>query len=480
MLAISNYAKARHIEISPLVQGLGHAGFILKHHWELRESVNSDWEFCPSDPRTYELQFDLYRDALEAFPHGKYLHIGGDEVGAIGFDERCRATGKTSFELQMMWLQKVCDFAVDAGRTPIFWDDMPLKNAGLWPMVLEDHDKEALDKVWNAERLDQAIALFPKECIYMRWNYDDPTYLPHRRLLDWYAGKDLKVMGATAASDGGSPVMPRHNSKIADIRAFNDLVATNKLEGILATSWDDGSPHLETVWRGFIAQAEFGWNPRSRTVEEYVTAHAQREFGFKPKQEGTAFIKELESALEFYDGALVQSGRRNPAWGTTNYQLIDLPQTDHPTVWSKKYADKIERAKQEDKRYTELKQAIETAKSTALRNRYTLEIYQQINELQHYPTQLLLALHTYDSANEKDKEEALEQILRVVESFYQMRQNLEEVYGRTRFLSQPEGFIEERNHHNHLAAKTLNSDWIYLYEFPMTHQVRNWAKKALK
>lgn len=74
----------------------------------------------------------------------------------------------------------------------------------------------------------------------------------------------------------------------------------------------------------------------------------------------------------------------------------------------------------------------------------------------------------------------MEQILRVVESFYQMRQNLEEVYGRTRFLSQPEGFIEERNHHNHLAAKTLNSDWIYLYEFPMTHQVRNWAKKALK
>ena len=66
MQALCRYAKERNIEITPLVQGLGHAGFILKHHWELRENPDSDWEFCPSDPRTYDLQFDLYRDAIEA------------------------------------------------------------------------------------------------------------------------------------------------------------------------------------------------------------------------------------------------------------------------------------------------------------------------------------------------------------------------------------------------------------------------------
>lgn len=107
MQAISRYAKERNIEISPLIQGLGHAGFILKHHWELRENPHSDWEFCPSDARTYEVQFDLYRDALEAMPDGKYLHIGGDEITAIGIDERCKATGKSAFELQMFWLKMV-------------------------------------------------------------------------------------------------------------------------------------------------------------------------------------------------------------------------------------------------------------------------------------------------------------------------------------------------------------------------------------
>ncbi|WP_347394502.1 glycoside hydrolase family 20 zincin-like fold domain-containing protein, partial [Parabacteroides leei] len=136
MQALCRYAKERNVEISPLVQGLGHAGFILKHHWELRENPASDWEFCPSDPRTYEVQFDLYLDALEAMPYGKYLHVGGDEITAIGIDDRCKATGKSAFELQMVWLKKVCQFAVDHGRIPIFWDDMPLKYAGLWELAL--------------------------------------------------------------------------------------------------------------------------------------------------------------------------------------------------------------------------------------------------------------------------------------------------------------------------------------------------------
>lgn len=480
MLAISNYAKERFIEISPLIQGLGHADFILKHHWELRENVNSDWEFCPSDPRTYELQFDLYRDALEAFPHGKYLHIGGDEIGAIGIDERCKATGKSGFELQMMWLRKVCDFAIDHDRVPIFWDDMPLKNAGLWPMVLEDHTQEELDKVWSTERLDEAIALFPKECIYMRWNYGNPTHIPHRRLLEWYSNKDLKVMGATAAADGDSPVMPRFDSKVADIKGFSQLVAENDLEGILATSWDDGSPHLETVWRGFIAQAEFGWNPTGRSVEEYLGVHAQREFGFTPSAGRTAFISQLEKALVFYDGALVIEGRRNPAWGTTSFKLMSLPDADKPGEWSKEYREKIAQAKIEDQNYQDIKNYINIALSQALRNRYTLEIYQQINELQHFPTELILSLDAYDNATGSDKKTALEDILKVCNSFDNMRATLEGVYGKTRFMSQPDGFIEEKNHHNHLAAKTLNSDWMYYYELPMIHKTKSWAGKQLK
>uniref|UniRef100_UPI0025D51AFB glycoside hydrolase family 20 zincin-like fold domain-containing protein n=1 Tax=Algoriphagus sp. TaxID=1872435 RepID=UPI0025D51AFB len=45
--AISDYAMARNIRISPLVQGLGHASFILKHpeYIPIRDDPESDWAF---------------------------------------------------------------------------------------------------------------------------------------------------------------------------------------------------------------------------------------------------------------------------------------------------------------------------------------------------------------------------------------------------------------------------------------------------
>lgn len=475
MQALCRYAKERNVEISPLVQGLGHAGFILKHHWELRENPASDWEFCPSDPRTYEVLFDLYRDAIEAMPYGRYLHIGGDEITAIGIDRRCKETGKTPFELQMTWLKKVCTFATEQGRIPIFWDDMPLKYAGIWPLIQSDKTEEEVAKEWNTEKLDEAIDLFPKECVYMRWKYEDATSPAHRRLLAWYHDKGLKVMGATAASAGDSPFMPRNNTRSDYIRGFSRLVAENQLEGILATAWDDGSPHLETVWRGFIAQGEFGWNPSARDIETFKQAHAQREYGFRPEDKRMTFLDELEKAVSFFDGALVVSGRRNPAWGVTDFTLMDLPDKTRPGVWSEQYQDKIARAKIEADRYTKIREGIRTAETEALRNRYTLQVYEQINNLQNYPVRLILALHAFDTAkDEPARRKALAEISAVCDYFEVMRTNLESVCSETRFMRQPDGFIPDMNHHNHLASKTNDSDWLYYYEIPMIQKVQDW------
>lgn len=475
MEALCRYAHERHIDISPLVQGLGHAGFILKHHWELRENPASDWEFCPAEPRTYEVQFDLYRDALEAMPYGKYLHVGGDEITAIGIDNRCKATGKSAFELQMIWLKQVCGFAVEHGRVPIFWDDMPLKYAGVWGVIQGDWSGEELEKKWNPEKLDKAIDLFPKECVYMRWNYGDATKPAHIKLLNWYRDKGLKVMGATAAAAGDSPFLPRDESKIGCIRGFSKLVAENKLEGILATAWDDGSPHTETVWRGFVAQGEYGWNPEGRSIAEFKAAHGQREFGFLPADSLMSFLDELEKTAFFFDKALVTSGRRNPAWGTGRFTLLDLPKKDKPDEWNVKYKDKVEQSREALVRYEKIRKGIEKAKSEALRNRYTLDVYEQTNHLLAFPARLIVALSDYDQESiPAKKEEALKEVYRVCQCFKDMRKSLEEVYSQTRFMENPGGYISDMNHHNHLSAKSNNSDWLFLYELPMVNKTLRW------
>lgn len=476
MQAICRYAKERCIEISPLVQGLGHAGFILKHHWKLRENQQSDWEFCPSDPRTYDLQFDLYRDAMEAMPGSKYLHVGGDEITAIGIDERCQATGKTAFELQMEWLRKVCDFAIAHGKTPVFWDDMPLKYSGIWSLLHQRVSDEEIRKRWDTERLDEAIQMFPKDCVYMRWHYEDPTALSHRLLLQWYQQHGLKVMGATAASMGATPFMPRNNSRAQYIRDFSQLVAENQLSGIFATAWDDGSPHLETVMRGFIAQGEFGWYPGGRNVSEFIEAHALREFGLSFSQ--MAFLTELEKSAFFFDGALVTSGSRNPAWGvTTSFRLIDLPDVKVPGKWSEKYQKKLDAAHLESVRYDEICEGLKIAQSEALRNRYTLDVYEQTNQLFNYPVRLLVALEAFDKAKNKEEHRlALTQIKILCNYFKEMRFQLEEVYSQTRFMQNPDGYIADQNHHHHLSALTNSSNWLYLYEIPMVQKIERWLK----
>lgn len=478
MQAISRYAKERNIEISPLVQGLGHASFILKHHTELREHEWSDWEFCPANPKTYEFLFDMYSDAIEAFPYGKYLHIGGDEISSIGECERCLATGKTPFELQMEWLKKVCDFAVAHKRTPMFWDDMPLKYGEVyWEYLYPEKGKlseEEAKKLWNTEKLDKAIELFPKDCVYMRWNYGDPTTPAHKRLMSWYAKKNLNVMAATAAGDA-EIIMPRENSRANYTRLFSQMVAKNQLEGILVTDWDDSSPHFETLLRGIIAQAEYAWNPFARSVEEFVEAHAQREFGLPAGKDKMKFLRELEEGLFFFDEALSVSGYRNPGWGVKEFTLIDLPDSKQPGKWSETYKEKIKKAHQEKKRNEMIAGLIAEVKNEALRNRYTLEIYEQINYLQIYPSLIILALEQYDQATTAEaRDEAKKEIKKVCDYFPVMRKNLETVYTRTRFLEQPSGFIMDSNFQNNISMKSLNSDWMYLYEIPMIEKVRDW------
>lgn len=464
MRAIADYAHERHINIEPLVQGLGHAGFILKNHWELRENAQSDWEFCPANPETYALQYDLYQDALEAFPFGNYLHVGGDEITEIGIDQRCKATGKTPFQLQMQWLEKVCSFAKQHGRTPIFWDDMPLKYGDLWWVIHRGLSNAEVDKNWHTDKLDEAVELFPKDCIYMRWHYDDPTIYPHLKTLEWYKNKGLRVMGATAAADGGSPYMPRYGSKVEHIRAFCRLAVTHNLnEGILATCWDDGSPHWETVTRGFAALGEFSWNPEGRDGIAFKRAFEHQYYGLYGCE--TSFIEKLEQAAAFFDDALISLGRRNPAWQVRDYTLIELPDSLQAGAWCRTYAALLDSARTQAGLCKGLEGSINEAKIKARRNRYALDIYKANNRLFAFPAKVLLALEEYDRAiGQEERDDARKRIGQICDEFEQTKSALISTYGKTRFMSNPNGYIQDNNHHRHLAALRPDASWLTIYE----------------
>ena len=176
----------------------------------------------------------------------------------------------------------------------------------------------------------------------------------------------------------------------------------------------------------------------------------------------------MEQLAYFFDGALVTSGRRNPAWGTTDFKLISLPDPEKPGEWSETYKERIAKAKEADQLYKDICQKIGKAHQTALRGHYTLDIYDSLNDLLHFPAMVILTLEKYDQAgNSESRKQALKGIEEVCSYFETMRARLLEIYSKTRFMEQPEGYLPDQNRHNHLSAKTMNSDWVFYYELPM-------------
>jgi hypothetical protein len=472
---LSNYARERHIEISPLVQGLGHASFILKHpeYKELRDDSTSDWSFDPLNPKTYELQFALYKDAMEATPHGRYLHIGGDEVGKLGMSPNAKKSGMTPMELQMHWLKKVCAFAEEHGRIPIFWDDMVFKLSGLYETTYDPSiPTEEVNKRWaeNEKILNENIHLFPKNCMYMRWNYDHPELPGNEKAIDWYNKHGLHVMAATAGQQIW-PLMPRASSNFQPIKDFSGITTQKHLDGILLTLWDDTSPHFETYWRGIHDFALFTWNFTDLNKEDAHSLFRKRFYGPALGGASFAFQDSLEAALEFWETALIDKGHRY------NYpKAIDtliLPDAGNPGKWSSNHEEKLNAAKNQLARYESIKKKIKNARRLAKRNDYALEMFGQINELSVYPAQLLLSLEQYDRAtNAAQKKRAAKNVRELVNHFATIRKNFENAFTKTRILHNPPGYLPDQNHHGHLANGTNNSDWMYVFELALNEKIR--------
>ena len=88
-------------------------------------------------------------------------------------------------------------------------------------------------------------------------------------------------------------------------------------------------------------------------------------------------------------------------------------------------------------------------------------------------------MNEYDTTSDSDaRRQALKGVEDVCIYFDVMRKELLQTYSKTRFMEQPEGYVPDSNYHNHLSAKTMNSDWIFYYELPMVKALKTWLQKV--
>jgi hexosaminidase len=508
MAALTRYARERHIEITPLVQGLGHATFILKHqeYAGLRELNWNTWAFCPLNEGTYQVLFDLYRDAIDATPGSRYLHIGGDEIGNIGLCPRCKpmADREGMLSLSLYWLKRVCEFAEQNGRIPIFWDDMPLKQGGVYESTWSDEVTAAeAEDAWKkgTPELDKLLESFPKNCVYMRWNYSMARQPGNILALDWYKSRGLKAMIATATNtEGGMLFQPEIRDKgaasegISTIRSFIQLAAERNIGGMLCTAWDDKSPHMENYWRGFVAAAEYSWSPQGRSLEECDKAWLQKEFGLT-LPDYTALSDQLRKGSElWYQAYLKKGGRldednslqslmRVEHWLPVlegqekvcfdyTTKLIDLPDPHNPGSWSIKYKERLDRAATEIKNHEAVEKKLADIRNSTRRNNYYWKLATALYRLQYTAPEILLALKECDTSDKAALDAGKEKLRSSVAGFNGAWNELKDVYSETRFLSYPQGYIPDR--YFHVASQAEDLTWMIQPEILLKGILDRW------
>lgn len=92
VLELADWVRSQGIELVPELPSFTHSYYLLSRYKELSEVPGDKWPdtYCPSNPATYELLFDVYDEYLDLLKP-KLLHIGHDELFApVGLCPRCK------------------------------------------------------------------------------------------------------------------------------------------------------------------------------------------------------------------------------------------------------------------------------------------------------------------------------------------------------------------------------------------------------
>ncbi len=135
------WARDLGIEIVPEIQSLGHVQFLTYAYPDIAEKDPEkeqkkidmrdedmpphrfyDHCYCPSNPKSYEIMYDLIDEIVEVVQPKEYVHIGHDEVYQLGTCPVCE--GKDTAKLFEEDVKKLYNYITKKGYKVMMWSDM--------------------------------------------------------------------------------------------------------------------------------------------------------------------------------------------------------------------------------------------------------------------------------------------------------------------------------------------------------------------
>jgi len=460
MQAFTRYARQYHVQIVPLVQGLGHVSFILKwpQYAHLREIPASNWEFCPRKDGSYKLLFDLWRDSIEATPGSAYLHIGTDETYELGEGVACGCKARVEevgrYGLMVDFVDRSTRHLESLGRKVMSWggDYRP-----------EEKVKPPRGLVTFPEPLNLKTAKRSREAGFPVWVYDPNPGIEHLFLPYLYRQGD----------QGEVP-----NCLEESRRVLTEAAASGLCDGMVCTSWDDSGLHNQMWMMRFVHAAEFSWNGGSPAGDEFAERYFRNYYGPDVRDMPELWML-LNKGAYFYMDSFEHKIWH---WGDIGKtRLPDLPRGDaleYSPFWNRENRPMVERSRHE---LAQMQRALEICRlnlKKGVRHGYDFELFVTIADLVAHTARTYLALSELENAiTEAHRQHfvshdasyaAMEKATRVIEANLEERTRvfdaLVKVWEQTRLpkgLSLPgKPFFHQQDRARHFAFR--RADMTYL------------------
>lgn len=277
------YARARHIEIIPLLQGPSHMAYVLKHPQfaHLREDVNNNYMICPSKEESWKLIFDMYEEILAATPGARYFHVATDEAYFLGEGKECGCAEKAReggpSRLFVEFMQRTSRYLEERGRQVMFWgedplaaSDIPKLPSSLIDAVAGDDEREILAEKAHGMRLLIYTSIQGVRPLF-------PEYFPQQYPEAPSRGRLASLYSQIAFSP----------ARQAD------------LLGTFTAAWDDSGLHGEVFWLGWVAGSAWAWHPETPDPEEFTAQFMKLFYG--PDAYGMTEVYRLtDAATQFW------------------------------------------------------------------------------------------------------------------------------------------------------------------------------------
>ncbi|PID91262.1 MAG: hypothetical protein CSA96_09285 [Bacteroidetes bacterium] len=385
MQEITRYAQQYHVQIVPLVQGLGHVSFILK--WprfrHLREIPASNWEFCPLKEGSYELLFDLWEDAIAATPGSEYIHIGSDETYELGLCEECRKKAEEIGRsgLYTLFINKAEARLRKKGRKVMCWERPMGWKVGDSPAIgIEPAKSMVLTESYSFETPDFKYAREASKAGYELFIYDpNPEVIP---LMVPYFSTSKEDKGCLADS----------------YELLKPSVASGYFTGMINTSWDDAGLHNQAWMLSFIHAAEWSWSGDHPGPEEFIEKYFLNYYGENSRNMKELFLLLIEGS-RFYFESFERRVWHYGAIGLTT--LPSLPRGDnveYDEYWNRSYADRLKEARVQAGKMERAMEIISANQKAGIRHSYDLELFSSMVRLISHTSHTYLAMSELEKA----------------------------------------------------------------------------------